>query len=276
MVNMSIGQNKNLIDDALAILPDELRLKLRDSFLGVKSAFSRGHHEITGLRAGKFCEVMIRVAQWKVKGSYIPFGVEIKNFADECRLLEKEPQLAGPESLRVVMPRALLFVYTLRNKRGIGHVGGDLDANKIDAATCARVADWCMCELIRIVHTLPIEEAQAFVDAISAREMPHVWDVGGKKRILQNDLDYKSKTLLLLYSEPENIGLPFEDLLEWTGYSNRTIYRRTVLDPLHNDRLIEYDRDNEMVIISPLGIREVEERLLPELDAQSIAVVGRS
>jgi hypothetical protein len=48
----------------------------------------------------------------------------------------------------------------MRNKRGIGHVAGDVDANAIDIATMARTADWIVCELIRINHGLSLEEAQ--------------------------------------------------------------------------------------------------------------------
>ena len=42
-----------------------------------------------------------------------------------------------------------MFLYALRNKRDIGHVGGDIEANEIDALIAARVADW----LARILRT---------------------------------------------------------------------------------------------------------------------------
>jgi hypothetical protein len=96
------------------------------------------------------------------------------------------------------MPRGLNFLYTLRNKRGIGHVGGDVDANSIDAATIVRVADWCLCELIRVVHNLPLEEAQTLLNAITERQIPGVWSVVGKKRVLIPGLDAKAQTLVLL------------------------------------------------------------------------------
>ncbi len=169
----------------------------------------------------------------------------------------------------VTIPRALSFLYTLRNKRGIAHVGGDVDANQIDAVACLRIADWCLCELIRIVHALSLEEAQALLDAIAARQLPQIWSVVGKKRVLDNSLDYKSQTLLLLYSEKDSgiptAGTPVEDLFAWTEHSNFAVYRRDILRPLHNQRLIEYDRETEVAIISPLGIKEVEAKLLSTL-----------
>ena len=34
---------------------------------------------------------------------------------------------------------------------------------------------------------------------------------------------------------------------------------------LHKDRLIEYDRESETVNISPIGVKEVEDKILPQL-----------
>jgi hypothetical protein len=69
------------------------------------------------------------------------------------------------------------------------------------------------------------------------------------------------KTLLLLYSSQE-LAVPSEDLFEWTEHSNQAVYRRDVLKTLHKNRLIEYDKENQMVAISPLGIDKVEKELL--------------
>ena len=161
------------------------------------------------------------------------------------------------------MPRALLFIYTLRNKRDLGHTGGEVDANEIDALTALRLADWCVCELIRACHNLPLEDAQLLCDAIAERRLPHIWNVMGKKRVLNTSLNYKEQTLLLLYSDIET-GVPTEDLFEWTEHSYKTNYRRDILAKLHKDRLIEWDKGTEMAIISPLGIDEVEKIILPK------------
>ena len=154
-----------------------------------------------------------------------------------------------------------MFLYTMRNKRGIGHVGGDIEANRIDSATVARVSDWIICELIRIFHNLPIEEAQDLVDSLSYRNLPHVWEVAGKKRVLIKGLSKKQRTLLLLYSEPNSFVLA-EDLLDWVEYHSLPLFRRDVLKKLHEDMLIEYDSESEIVYLSPLGSKEVEESIL--------------
>jgi hypothetical protein len=47
-------------------------------------------------------------------------------------------------------------------------------------------------------------------------------------------------------------------------------YRRDVLTPLPKARLIEYDRENEVAILSPTGAVEVEKRVLPKVDLNSL------
>jgi len=42
-------------------------------------------------------------------------------------------------------------------------------------------------------------------------------------------------------------------------------YRRDVLNKLHADRFIEYDRESEMITLSPTGAQEVEEKILPKV-----------
>lgn len=258
---MGTAASDPTLEAALVNVPSRLRTSLIKSYRDLKAAYSAGQHDACGLRVGRFCEVMLRILQDMLTGQHVALGTRIRNLEDECRKLEQTPQTAGPEGLRVIAPRALAFLYTLRNKRGIGHVGGDVDANQIDAATMVRATDWCLCELIRVVHNLPLEEAQAILDAITERQLPDVWSVVGKRRVLRPGLDFKSQTLLLLYSDPEP-SVPAEDLFEWTEHSSLSNYRRDVLRPLHAQRLIEYDKDSEMVVLSPTGIAKVEDSIL--------------
>ena len=249
------------ISDALAGIRTAFRGRLIKAYDGLKTAYVEGNFDACGLRAGRFCEVVFRWAENELNGTYTPFGSRLGNFKDECDKLERTPRSAGSESVRVLIPRALSFLYTLRNKRGIGHEGGDVDANEIDAATAVRIADWCVCEMIRLHYTISLEEAQAMCDAIAERKLPQVWSVFGKKRVLNPNLSYAQQTLLLLYSNPET-AVPVEDLVSWTEHSNPSIYKRDVLGRLHRKRLIEFDTDTQMVVILPPGVARVEDELL--------------
>ena len=261
---MSTPARDEALVNALSALPKPFHAKIIDAYLGVRSAYADGYFDTTGLRAAQFCEVIVRFLQQHLTNSHIPFGQKISNFTDECRKLERLPATSGIETLRVIMPRALEFLYTLRNKRGIGHVGGDVDANEIDAATAVRISDWCVCELIRVFHTISLEEAQAILDALAVRQMPEIWAVGGKNRVLNTELSYKSQVLLLLHGSRDNAVLT-EDLFAWVEHGHLGLFRRDVLRPLHKDRLIEYDAETETVTISPKGLKKVEDDILPSL-----------
>ncbi|HML40876.1 MAG TPA: hypothetical protein PKD23_09350 [Bellilinea sp.] len=254
-----------LLDKALANVDTKFRSKVISNYLELKKRFQQASYDnsydASGLSAGKFCENILRLLQFQLTGTYIPFGQKIPNFLDEVDKLQKLPSSKGNESSRIIIPRALLFLYTLRNKRGIGHVGGDVEANQIDASTIVKNADWVICELIRIYHQLSLEEAQDIVDSISAKNLPDIWEVNGKKRILREGLAYKDKVLLLAYSEPQT-SVMVEDLFTWTEYSNYQVFIKKVITSLHEQRLIEYDQETRMVHLSPKGIQLVESTLL--------------
>ncbi len=258
---MSIPKPEIELADALAGINGKFRSRLIKSYNGLKTAFAEGNFDACGLRSGRFCEVLLRWAQAELRGTHTLFGEKIPNFKAECEALEQEPKTAGHESIRILIPRAISFLYTLRNKRGIGHEGGDVDANKIDAATAVRIADWCICELIRLQYPISLEEAQAICDGVAERQLPQIWEVLGRKRVLTKGLTYQDQTLLLLYSSPDS-AVPSEDLFVWAEHSNQASYRNKVLKKMHGNRLIEYDQENQMVIISPLGINKVENELL--------------
>ena len=175
--------------------------------------------------------------------------------------LEQTPAIAANESLRLIIPRAIYVIYTLRNKRGIGHVGGDVDANEMDTSTMVKLADWVIVELIRIYHNLSIEEAQAIIYSINTKEIPDIWEINGKKRVLIPNLKYKDKTLLLAYNEID-AGIALEDLYAWTEHSNLSMFKRSVIQPLHSEGLIEYDKELDFIFLSPTGIAKVEKSIL--------------
>jgi len=267
MGNTNTSNHSTTIDQALKAIPKNYRGKIVASYLELKRRHGKAHHDASwdapGLSSGKFCEAVFRFLQYHLKGSSIAFGKHIPNFPDECRKLIQLPQAKGVESLRVIIPRALVFLYTMRGKRGIGHVGGDVEANIIDGCAILSVCDWVMAELIRIFHGLSLEEAQAVVDSIATRSLPYIWEVAGKKRVLRKGFTYKQMTLLLCYSEVDE-GVLTEDLFSWCEHSNFAVYKANVLKSLHKDRLIEYDSDNQIVYLSPAGVAVVEGEILTE------------
>jgi hypothetical protein len=258
---MSTRKPKSPIEDALEDVPAEFRRRIVKAYLEVKSRHAESKHDAAGVSAGKLCESVIRLLQHELKKPVTPFGQQLTNFPGECDSFAQVPKTVANESLRLVIPKALSLLYILRNKRGIGHVGGDVDANAIDGITIARVADWVICELIRVFHTMSFEDADALVASLASRDVPDVWEVAGRKRVLRTDLDFKQKTLLLLYSSTD-VAVLAEDLFAWCKYSNFAVYKQQVLRQLDSETLVDYDPETTSVILSPLGTKVVEEQIL--------------
>ena len=117
-----------------------------------------------------------------------------------------------------------------------------------------------VCELLRLHHHLSLEEAQSLLDRLATRQVPDVWQFGDTKRVLRQGLNKGDQTLLLLYGEIN--AVPVETLCEWVEVSRLRNFKVQVIEKLHNSRLIECDPETDMVVLTPLGEREVENRLL--------------
>jgi hypothetical protein len=61
-----------------------------------------------------------------------------RNMVDVARALEGADQNAFPRALRVQIPRVFVALYEIRNNRGVGHVGGDVDPNRRTRGSSSR------------------------------------------------------------------------------------------------------------------------------------------
>ena len=259
--SISTTKSDPTLETALANIPKQFRTKIISNYDEVRRHRTTAASKSLGLAAAHLAETVLRLLQHLTASSFTPFGQQLNSFALECRKIVESKNSAVPESLRLVVPRALVFIYTIRNKRGVGHVGGDVDANSIDASTLARTCDWVVCELIRVFHGLSLEEAQDIVDGLAQRQLPDIWQVAGKKRVMRAGLTAKQQVLLLCYQEPSAAVLA-EDLCDWIEYSNLSVFRSQVLQPLHKSRQVEFDKGSDSVTLSPLGANVVETEIL--------------
>jgi hypothetical protein len=153
----------------------------------------------------------------------------------------------------------LVALYEIRNNRNVGHVGGDVDPNHMDASAVLGMSKWIVAELVRLLHDVSTETATAYVEALIEREVPLIWRVAGKKRVLDTSLSQKDAALLLLYSEPEPV--PAATLATWLELAEARYLKRDVLRPAHKAKLIEFDEATGLVHLSPLGSNYVETKL---------------
>lgn len=266
MASSNTQQPSSTLELALQGIPQTFRPKIIDSFTEIRRRFTQAiytneAYDAIGISAGKFCETVLRFLQHELTGTHTRYNDPIRNFGNECNQLEQTPRTSGHESLRVMIPRCLSFAYTVRNKRGIGHTGGDVEANKTDILVIVESTTWIVCELIRIYYGSSLEEAQGLVDTLSTRKIPDVWEVMGRKRVLKQGLSAKDRALLICYTTP-NQAVLLEDLFEWVEYSSMSMFRSSVIKPLHEARMIEQDKELDAIIISPIGVSHIEANII--------------
>lgn len=247
-----------LPDDLLAGLPATLRKELLAAYEEILRNYRERRWEPAELNGGKLCEVVYTILKGHVAGVFPSRSSKPSNMVDACRALEQAS--AFPRSIRIQIPRMLVALYEVRNNRGVGHVGGDVDPNHMDAACVLEMSKWVMSELVRVFHGTSTEEATKAVDLLVERTTPSVWKVGNNLRVLDHQKPMKDKVLLLAYHSRGAVREA--DVFSWVEHSNASVFRRDVVRPLHKTKLIEYDKDSKTIEISPLGIEYVEKRLL--------------
>jgi hypothetical protein len=246
----------------LASIPPALRDPLLKSYEEIAANFAEHRWEPSELNGGKFCEIVYTIVHGILTGSFPPRPSKPRNMLLACQQLEQmaaQPRV-GDHSLRILIPRMLSALYDIRNNRGVGHAGGDVDPNFMDATAVYSMANWMLAELIRVFHAISTQQAQETVDALVERKVGLVWEVEGIRRVLDPKMNKDNQTLMLLYSKPAWVAE--NELYKWVEYSGPGNFRSHILRPLHKERLIEYDEDQHRVRISPLGSKRVEQNIL--------------
>lgn len=252
----------------LGTLPSGLRDPLIATLSKICRNYAERRWEPSELNGGKLCEIVYTIVDGTISGTYAAQPSKPGNFVQACRALEghpTDPSRQGDRSLRILIPRTLVAVYEIRNNRGVGHVGGDVDPNYMDATFVHSSAKWVVAELVRIFHQVSTADAQLAVDSLIERKLPVVWEKEGIKRILVPELSYADQVLLLLYCDTSWVDVA--DLLTWTEYSNASTFRKKLLTDKHKARLVEFNKAKDVACLTTAGVADVEDRLLPSLDA---------
>lgn len=240
-------------------LPAGVRDELVRELNKIERNYREGRWEAAELDGGRLCEIVYSIVKGHLDGAMPPRSSRPANMVKAILALESYPTTAGPRSMRVTIPRVMLGILDIRNDRDVGHIGGEVPSNHMDATYVINGAKWLVAELIRTFHKVDTVTATNFVEALVARATPDVWVVGDVKRVIAPGLSMRDRTLVLLHATPG----PVLDttLRNWVEYSNLSVFREKILQGAHDDNLIHYDRRTGLVHLSPVGSRYVEARL---------------
>lgn len=233
---------------ALSALPIVLRDELLAEYRSVIQNYSEHRWSPAELSGGRFCEIVYSIIFGYASGSYPSRASKPADFVGACRTLEKNTHV--PRSFQILIPRILPALYEIRNNRGVGHVGGEVDPNHMDATFVVSSANWIMAELVRVLHSLSTKDAQQLVDTLTERRYPLVWEGQDIKRVLDPKMDTSNQVLLLLIASGGKVGI--KHLQTWTGYKNVTRFFE-LIKAMHEKRLVEFFEKENLVEILPPG-----------------------
>jgi hypothetical protein len=235
-------------------LPAELVNAILESYNEIQYHFLLGRYEPSELNGGKFCEACFRILQFETdNGKYTALGIETKDLPGKLRNLENV--VSADESYRFHIPRTLIAIYNIRNKRGVGHLAGEVSANSMDSTLVASCADWVLAELFRLHYQCPPDVAQSIVNSLVQRPLTLVYGIGEIKRVLLPSLTHRNQTLLLLATlYPQSATI--DQLITWIEPAKKSVYSK-LLRTLHTERLIELSTSTQCVI-TPTGLKYVE------------------
>jgi hypothetical protein len=236
----------------LSAVPNGLRQPLFAEFNEIIQNYLESRWRPSELSGGRFCEIVYSILHGHASGTYPSRPSKPRDFVAACRALEGNTHV--PRSFRILVPRMLPPLYEVRNNRNVGHAGGDVDSNFMDATVVVATAKWIVGELVRVFHDLTTSEAQTVVDSLAEVTLPLVWTEGDMRRVLATDLSLKDQVLMLLGSTPAAIS--YVDLVRWIEPKNETYLLRTVRQ-LHSQRHLEFHQTCGSLKLLPPGAKVV-------------------
>jgi hypothetical protein len=247
----------NEFSQILKDLPNSYYKALLEDYIDALKYHNSNSWRQSGQAVGRLTETAYSIILGKLKGSYEEKPSKPTNFPVACSQLS---QIAGDHdrALRIQIPRVLAAVYEFRNNRDLGHIGGDVDASRMDAEWLMQSARWILAEIVRVFSGVDSDSAKDLIDKITTRDHPAIWKDGEIRRVLNPELNMTENTLLLLYAE--STAVPIKTLAQWAEYKNFTVYRDNIIMKLHKERQIYFDKTNGTARILQPGILRVEQQ----------------
>ena len=237
----------------------ELLDRLFESYQLANEHYCLGRHRPACLEGGRFAEVGLRMLQQVTTTTYIPLGKQIPKFRNEVLQLENADKKKFPDSIRLHIPRILQVIYDIRNKRDVGHVGGDVDANLSDATLSLVSCNWVMTEFLRVYYTSDIKTAQELANSLVKIRIPLIQDFSGFLKILKPSLSLPDKILGFLYYRSSE-GATVQELNEWLAHRVRKDHMDVTLYRLEHEKAYIH-RQDDRCLITDTGMKYVMQNI---------------
>lgn len=240
-------------------MPAELADEVLQGYEEAKRRFYLGDHRPTEVEGGRFCEAVTRVLEHELLGRYTPLGKTLPSLNDK-RLSSFFSASGKPDGLRIHVPKALYFIYGIRNQRDVAHLGDGIDPNMQDATLVVGTLDWMMAELVRVFHTVSPDEAHAIITDLVTREVPVVEEIDGQP-VCSKNLGAGDRILVFLYRAGRDVGLDLKELKRQMRQNDQGNLNKAVRR-LDAKSLVLLHPDTNTAHITSRGMADVEARKL--------------
>jgi len=168
-------------------------------FVAVVEKYALRDWDGVALKAGKFVESITKgLMAYCGKSSSNPRQFKAGN---ELKALGGLSATAYSDVLRIVIPKACIFVYEVVNNRGGRHDAYDIDANEMDAKVVVPIISWVLAEMVRFCSTdADTVTAATLIDELTNKTYPYFEEIEGRSYVNIKGLKAGEVALLLLYS----------------------------------------------------------------------------
>jgi predicted transcriptional regulator with HTH domain len=223
--------------------------KIFEHHSALKKAFYLQDWEKCLVRGGKLGEAVMKAIY------FIRTGKVTRQVQVEAEINEVYKRSDLPESIRLLIPRAIRILYDQRSKRGGAH--GSFDPNAMDCAMVVPIADWTVGELVRLYCTAAPDRAMKFVIGITAKSIPYVERIGEDYVVLLKRASARQEIAYILYTRYPDRSRTSE-LTKWIpNHSSSNV--RLSLANMRKAKLVHSDSGG--YVLTVLGIKAVEQEI---------------
>lgn len=242
-------------------MPAPLADEILDQYVETKRRYHLDDHRPTAVEGGLFCEAVTRVLEHELLGAFTPLGQTLPALNDK-RLSTFFNAPGKPDGLRLHLPKALYFIYGIRNQRDVAHLGDGIDPNTQDATLVVNTLDWMMAELVRVFHTVSADAAHGIIADLVTRRVPVIEEIDGQP-VCSKTLSVSDRVLVFLYRAGRDNGLALDELKRQTRHGHQGNLNRAV-KLLDEKGLVLLHPKTNRAHITGRGMRDVEKRKLLE------------
>jgi len=229
--------------------------EILEHYRALKTAYQLQDYEKCLIRGGKFSEAVMKAIH------FLRTSQVIRRISVESEINDTLKETSLGDSIRLLIPRAIRVLYGHRSQRGGAHTY-PFNPNAMDASLVSSTADWILAELVRLYYTTDPDGALTIVKALTSKTAPFIEYIDGDYVVLRQNASAREQIELILYSRYPSRTTPTQ-LKGWiTDHPARSIV--TSLQWMEKDKHIH--RNNEGVMLTTLGIRNVEQEIQPKLE----------